>query len=540
MGQCRGAIGPQAVSGHRGRAGGRVVAGALGAAGGLAMAASLPPWPVATGTWWLGPVGVALAFTALVGRRWIGRLEVGLVSGLALYGPGLVWMRDFDTAGYLAAVVVEVLILAMGLALVPLGPTTDGSRQPVSSGAVAFPAVLVLVDLARSLWPFGGLPLAGLGLSQMAGPLAPVARLGGSAALVGVVGMAGVGLALVASQGPSDPVGWVVRSRLGQRVGALVLLVVVVGLAAGGAAASDGRALGRVRVAIVQGGGLRGFRAVDTDEAVAFEAHRRASQEVTAPVDLVLWPEDVIDVEVLAGSDEDEALSALARRLEASVVAGVVANEGDCPKSDGGVCRFTNAAVVWGPDGVRGDRTDKVHRVPFGEYVPYRDLFSRLGDVSAVPRDAIAGVGPGLLRTSAGPVGVLISFEVFFGDRAAAGVDAGGQVILVPTNASSFRGSQVPAQQLAAARMRAVETGRWVLQASPTGYSAVIDPRGRVLQRSGLGRAQVLIAIAQKRTGRTPAVAGGNWWFVGLAAAGLLGAGICRRKGEWNRSRSAG
>jgi len=151
-----------------------------------------------------------------------------------------------------------------------------------------------------------------------------------------------------------------------------------------------------------------------------------------------------------------------------------------------------------------------VHRVPFGEYIPFRSLIARLADISAVPNDAIAGHGPGLLRTPAGRLGVVISFEVFFAARARAGIRAGGGVLLVPTNASSFKSGQVPAQEVGAARLRAVETGRDVVQAAPTGYAAIIDADGRVRARTSLGRQQVLQTTVRTRHGHTPYVRFGD------------------------------
>ena len=159
--------------------------------------------------------------------------------------------------------------------------------------------------------------------------------------------------------------------------------------------------------------------------------------------------------------------------------------------------------------------------MPFGEYIPARSFFARLGDVSAVPRDALPGRGPGVVDIPGRPgrLGVLISYEVFFQDRSRAAVRAGGRVLLVPTNASSFRDAQVPAHELAVARLRALETGRWVVQAAPTGYSAVIDDRGRVVARTGLGSPAVLRHDVQLRTGRT--------LFVNLGPAPvLLAAGV--------------
>ena len=128
-----------------------------------------------------------------------------------------------------------------------------------------------------------------------------------------------------------------------------------------------------------------------------------------------------------------------------------------------------------------------------------------------------------------GSSAVLISYEVFFADRGRAGVRAGGRLLLVPTNASSYVDAQVPAQQLAVARLRALETGRWVVQAAPTGYSAVIDHHGRVVARSGLGGAAVLRREVQLRTGRTVFVSLGSAPVL-VAAAAILLAAHFRRK----------
>ena len=210
----------------------------------------------------------------------------------------------------------------------------------------------------------------------------------------------------------------------------------------------------------------------------------------------MLWPEDVVDVPgVLAGSPEEQALAALAADLRTTIVAGVVEDLDDD--------RFRNAVVVFGPDGRMIDRYDKVHLVPFGEYIPARPLLRPPGRRVRRPPRRHRRHGDRRVDTPAGRLGVLISYEVFFADRGRAAVRAGGRLLLVPTNASSFDDAQVPAHELAVARLRAVETGRWVVQAAPTGYSAVIDHRGRVLSAAAWAAAAVLRHDVQLRTGRT-------------------------------------
>ena len=136
------------------------------------------------------------------------------------------------------------------------------------------------------------------------------------------------------------------------------------------------------------------------------------------------------------------------------------------------------------PEGEVTDRYDKVHRVPFGEYVPLRALLEPFGGESLTSRDAIIGTEPALLDTPAGPMSVAISWEIFFGDRVREGVQDGAEVVLNPTNGSSFTGTLVQTQQIASSRMRAIESDRWLGQVAPTGFSAVIDPDGNVVEFS--------------------------------------------------------
>jgi apolipoprotein N-acyltransferase len=255
------------------------------------------------------------------------------------------------------------------------------------------------------------------------------------------------------------------------------------------------------------------LRAIHREVTAAFDAQVRATRAVRPPVDVVLWPEDVVDVNAIQGSPEASVIGDLARSLGATVIAGVV--------EDDGVTRFRNAAIAWTPSGEIAGHYDKVHRVPFGEYIPLRGLVRHLGNVDAVPRDATAGRGPGVLQTKGGRVGVVISYEVFFADRARSSARAGGRVLLVPTNASSFTTSQVPGQELAAARLRAIETGRSTVQSAPTGYSAVVDHAGNVRHRTTLGRPAVFQSLVTLRSGSTPGAALGPWPFV-LAAFAML------------------
>jgi apolipoprotein N-acyltransferase len=265
----------------------------------------------------------------------------------------------------------------------------------------------------------------------------------------------------------------------------------------------------------VQGGGPRGIPAVMADEQSVTERLFDVSEDLRPNLDLVLWPESSVLVKgPVGGTPTADRVAALARRTGATVVAGV---------TESGETSFRNAAVAWAPDGRIVARYEKVHRVPFGEYIPARGLFEQLSDMTAlVPRDAIPGDGPGLLRTPAAPLGVVISYEVFFPDRARAAVTAGGQVVLVPTNAASYTTEEVPATEVAAARMRALEMDRAVLQAAPTGYTAVVLPDGSVAEQGYLGTPELLVATVPLRTGLTPYARTGDGPVLLVVTAALL------------------
>ena len=107
------------------------------------------------------------------------------------------------------------------------------------------------------------------------------------------------------------------------------------------------------------------------------------------------------------------------------------------------------------------------------------------------------------LRVADTTVGVVISWEVFFSGRANEGVEAGGSLLVNPTNGSSYTGTILQTQQIASSRLRAIENGRWLVQVSPTGFSAFISPTGHVYDRTGVSEQRVLQREIPLRSGRT-------------------------------------
>jgi apolipoprotein N-acyltransferase len=461
---------------------------ALGcAASGLALALAVPPWG-----WW------PLAFAGVVGlERLIANrprrsrlLRAWLTAAFWLY-PSMFWMWDLTPPGYMVAPLFYAGMFGLAAAATP----------PGRGRWLALPGLIVFTEFLRWNWPFGGVPLSTLAMALADSPLAPAARIFGSLLLVALVAVGAVGIVAVLERS------WVVA-------GLCVLLVV--SAVAVAPFAPRGHAVDTIEVALVQGGGPQNTRAIDTDEREVFERHLEASELIETPVDLVLWPENVVNVEgPFEDSVEYQELADLARRLDTVVIPGIVEGFRD----EG---YFLNASVVINPDGEITDRYDKVLRVPFGEYLPFRSIIEPFGPDFLPVREARAGTGEATLDTPVGRMGIVISWEVFFDHRARDAIGNGGKVLLNPTNGSSYWLTMVQSQQIASSRLRALETDRYVLQAAPTGFTAIVEPDGDVIDRTAVSEQAVVQGTIELREGNTLAVRLGSWPMLIIAALAVV------------------
>ena len=471
-----------------------------GIASGLLLAASLPPW----GFWPLAIVGMALWVELLTEASYWRRAGLSALVSASWLGPATVWMVDLTPVGWPLAVIAFAAMHAVAGALVP----PDHRRR------TAFPAAFALAELLRWTWPFGGVPLATMAMAQVSSPLGSVVRIGGPLLLTALTAVGGVTLAAILSA----------RVRPAA-VGAAVLMVAwLAAIVAPGSepidvdGTPDDDAL--ISVAAVQGGGPQNTRADVCEQRAVFERHLdTAREQVSTPVDLVVWPEDVVhpspdtaitparcDQPLLADSEARAALSELARDLDTVLIAGFFERTADREAN-------RNYTAAYDSSGVPVDTYDKVQLVPFGEYVPLRSRVERFSD-ELPARDVRAGPSdePAVLDTPLGPLAMAISWEIFFDHRARSGVgDGDGRVLLNPTNGSSYWLTVVQTQQIASSRLRAIETDRWVVQAAPTGFSAVITPAGDVVARTGISESRVIQTTIELRRGDTLAVRLGAW-----------------------------
>ena len=449
---------------------------------------SLPPW----GLWPLGPVGIGLwlRFCNRGALRWRDRLEVAAAFWLGAYLLGLFWMTELTVPGWIAAVPVETLIMALPLSLVP----ASGRWR-----ALGVPAALVLGEAVRWQVPFGGVPMSNLALGQVSGPWLGTAVLAGP---LGVIALVGVGAVIVEHLCAREwcAVSWPAVAAIAAPIAALAWPATTVDAT--------------VTAAVVQAGGELGTN-VDTPQRSVRLRHLDTTNAWQGTADLMVWSESSTSADgPLEASDNLAELEALVGWRDTVLIANFYERAVDAE-------RFRNATVAIDPATGLADRYDKAHLVPFGEYVPLRSVVEPFADLSLISREAIAGEGPGVLSTSLGDIAVVTSFEVYFSELVRDGVRAGGRIVANPTLASSYSTSVVPSQSLASARLRAVETGRWVLQASTTGYSAIVSPAGEVTHRSELRESIVLAGEVELRSGDTPALVLGSWPLI-VAAAVVL------------------
>lgn len=456
-------------------------------AAGLCICFSLPPW----GWWPLAPIGVALFMWVLGGRTARARAGLGWIVGVAWFGPSTLWMWQLTAPGY----IVGTLVIWGGM-LAAVAAICPPDRRRV----VALPALLVLFEWFHIHAPFGGIPLSMLATTQTDGPLLPIARIGG-VLLLGLA-VSAIGAAL-----------WLLTER--RYRAAAFTAAVVVAVAVLGSLWPLGSPVAQVRIAAVQGGGPQGTRYTSAEAPLVFERHLQATRTITGPVDVVVWPENVVNIGgPFSASTELTQMTIEARRLRAPIVAGIVESVD--------TRHFANYVIVVHPDGTTSDRFDKKRRVPFGEYVPMRWLFEPIAGNTLPPRDQVPGTGTAVVRTGHGKMAVAISWEIFFGRRIREGVRAGGQVVLNPTNGSSYWLTQVQTQQIAMSQLRAVESGRWLTQVAPTGFSAFVSPQGEVLQRTDVTEQKVIVRTVDRLDATTPAQATGDLFAVLLAIGGLV------------------
>jgi apolipoprotein N-acyltransferase len=247
-----------------------------------------------------------------------------------------------------------------------------------------------------------------------------------------------------------------------------------------------------------------------------------AGGKVAGTVNLIVWPETPAPF-FTNDTRFRNAVSQMARDTHAWVVAGAIGND-TARSSDG---PFYNSAVLVGPDGAWSGRYDKVHLVPFGEYLPFPSLFSFAGGLTKEVGQSERGISRAPLRAGDEQLGVFICYESVFPDEVRQFADKGAQVLVNISNDGWYGDSGAWAQHLNQTRMRAIENNRWVLGTADTGATASIDPWGRIVARVPRKQRITLLAPYGLNSATTFYTRHGDW-FAYACAIISLGALILR------------
>ncbi|MFE5331069.1 apolipoprotein N-acyltransferase [Embleya sp. NPDC056575] len=493
----------------------RTWAGAIMAAsGGLLLALAFPP----VGLWPAAAVGPALLLAAIRHRRAKVAFRLGTLFGLTFFIPLLWWLTNLGILPWLALSVAQALLLGLLCCVVPTFARLPGWPLWAACWWVTTEAV-------RSRVPLGGFPWGRLGFSQADAPTLGWASVAGAPGVSAVVALTAAFLAALLTAPRAY------RVRFGA------------GLVVAGALASSGVFLlpsthgeRTAKVAVVQGNVPRA-RNMEEQARVqqVAENHIAATRELARDIklgkapqpDLVLWPENATDRDPRTDVGLREGISLAAREVGAPIVVGAIL--------DASHDRIRNTSLLWFPDTGPGRYYAKQQLVPFGEYIPLRDLIGGLGDLQLIPRDFVAGSGP--VRLDVGPIHLAssICYEVAYDGQVRGAVRTGANLLAVPTNNATYmrNGSLAePKQQLAMSRLRAVEHGRSVLVASTTGISAVVAPDGTIVKSTDPWTRTVLNATVPLRSETTLATRLGELPEGGLVliAVAAMAEGIRRSR----------
>lgn len=359
------------------------------------------------------------------------------------------------------------------------------------SAFLAAPLVWVSTELGRT-YLFTGFPWVLLGYSQVT--VLPIAQL---ASIFGVYGVSA--LVAMVSAAAAVIVVETDRKRFIPLAAALGLVIIVAGWGSVRLNASALTQTGEtLRVGILQG---------NVDQAEKWDLRRaneifadylrKTEQAIAAKAQLVVWPESSTPFTFEDDVQATEQLRQIARRSGVPLLLGSDQIE-RTPST-----KYYNAAFLTRSDGSTAAVYRKMHLVPFGEYVPMKQLFFFAGRLVEAVSDFSAGETGVLLPLNGHPVSTAICYEVVYPALVRAFVQNGSELLFTITNDAWFGRTSAPYQHFEQASMRAIENGRYLVRAANTGISGVVDPYGRVLARTGIFEPAVMVEEVRFITART-------------------------------------
>lgn len=495
----------------------------VGVLGGLLSSLAMPRENI----WPLIFVSVALILVAVRGLRFTPAAGVGFVSGLAFYLSQIEWMSLYlGPVPWIALSVLESLIFAVGAGFIALVWSFLGHRLSGPQSSIVIALAIATIWTAREWFainiPYGGFPWSRVAQALSDSFLSQLAYFVGISGLTFLSVFLTVALLQYFESGLSN-----IRRHAASLTASLGVLV----LAALFVVPTEAQS-GQVTVAAVQGNANAGlfanaergtFLRNHLDATELLDDHPRRSE-----IDFIVWPENASDVNPQQDALAKLQVDAVVQKYGVPLIFGAITEAGQ---------EVFNSSLYFAPELGQVDQYDKKRPVPFAEYVPNRDFWYQLAPdlIGLVSRGYAFGTRDGIFEFEGQNLGVLICFEIAIDDIGRELVSNGAEIILSQTNNADFGRSDETFQQAALARLRAIETGRTIVNISTVGVSKIFLPDGSIVDELPIYEPGVMVQTLPLRTAITPAMAIGpafdltvNMLAIALIVA-AIGFGLRRR-----------
>jgi apolipoprotein N-acyltransferase len=459
--------------------------------------------------WWpLAFLGIVLMLWSLVGRGPWTAFLIGLVSGGAFWGSLIHWLTLYlGPVPWLALAILQTVFFGLGAMALAVILNKGNARWPTRWGRYAIvPIVLAALYAGReavtSVWPYGGFSWGRLAHSQSQSPFADLVAWLGTSGLSFVVALLAAILFQVLRSGEARKM-WPIFA--GATIVALVFPAFPISTS------------GTTRVLAVQGNSNSGLFSEYIPGEI-LQNHVSATLPYAGEkVDMVIWPENGSDLDPLRSDLAAKTLNYVSEALAAPIILGTITN----PAPDS----YFNSSLVWQAGQGVVAQYDKIHPVPFAEYMPNREFFRALQPdlVDLVSRDYGHGTRPNVVDVAGVRAGIAICFDISDDQQAYEMIADGANIVLAQTNNADFGRTDESVQQLAIARLRAIETGRSVVNISTVGTSAIIGPDGVTINQLKTFTADAMLNDVPLSSTLTPAMAFGRTIEVTIGAIGLTG-----------------
>lgn len=443
--------------------------------------------------WVLAPLIPALTLLAVMGTGFWKAVLIGFISSQVFYISHIEWISLY--LGPIPLIALSTTVSIYSALAAGLMAWFYKKIKPRGKNLVAFAFLFATIWTAREFasgnFPYGGFPWSRLAMTQSDSILSSWVWWGGLSLLSFVLALLGALIALA------------IKSRFQQLpklgfaglfVAALIVpLITPIGLTT--------TKVGEKVIAAVQGNANAGLFSNLTPGTI-LQNHIDATEAVIASgrqIDLLVWPENASDLDPLRYQEARDKIDLVARRTNAPFVFGTVTKRGE---------DTFNSTLLWYPNVGPVDYYDKKQPVPFAEYAPDREFWRMLAPelVDMIPRGYSFGTRDGIYEIDDFRAGTLICFEIAEDSilRELAQQDA--EIILSQTNNADFGYSDETYQQAAIARLRAIETGRVVVNISTVGLSAIYLPDGTVASEVEWYTPAAMVERVPLYSGLTPAV----------------------------------